>query len=65
VKAAEKQRVKELLFKESDDAVKDSPSGSARNSPVPGHSGTRKTEAEKRFENAQRERVRVSSSDGL
>jgi protein FAM32A len=46
-----------MLLKEDDDVKKGSPSGSARDSPAPSGSGSRKTEAEQRFERIQRERV--------
>lgn len=53
----ERERVKELLFQE-DDALK-TPSGSGRNSPATDGSASRKTEAEKRFEEVQKRRVRL------
>lgn len=55
--ALERERVKELLLRDDDAAKKGSPSGSARDSPAPGGGNDRRTEAEKRFEAAQRERV--------
>ncbi|KAF8973532.1 hypothetical protein BDZ97DRAFT_2053315 [Flammula alnicola] len=49
------ERVKELLSQQDD---KDgSPSGSGRNSPAVASSSTRKTEAERRFEEVQKRRL--------
>lgn len=58
--ALERERVKDLLMRSDDDTKKGSPSGSARNSPAPGGSNDRKTDAEKRFEAIKRERVSTS-----
>ena len=56
-KERERHRMKELLFKE-DDAVKTgSPSGSGRNTPDVGGSNDKKTDAERRFEEVQKQRV--------
>lgn len=51
--------VKALLFQEDEDNF---PSGSGRNSPAVSSSSSRKTEAEKRFEEAQKRRVRFLPS---
>jgi protein FAM32A len=59
-KARERQRVKDMLLK--DDTGPGSGSGSARDSPIPGGSGSRKTDAERRFEEAQRERVSINKA---
>ncbi|KAJ8597626.1 putative C31G5.21 protein [Rhizopogon salebrosus TDB-379] len=56
-KDRERERVKELLFKEEAELANGSPSGSNRDSPaLPGNSD-RKTDAERRFEEAQRRRL--------
>jgi len=56
-KERERDRVVELLLKE-DDAVKTgSPSGSGRNSPAVGGSSNNKTDAERRFEEVQTQRL--------
>ncbi|KAF5388610.1 hypothetical protein D9757_004647 [Collybiopsis confluens] len=52
-KARERERVKELLLQDSD-VHSPSPGGSGRNSPAAGSS---KTEAERRFEEVQKERL--------
>ncbi|KAF9015628.1 hypothetical protein BDQ17DRAFT_1269593 [Cyathus striatus] len=54
-KEKEHERVKELLFKE--DSGSNSPSGSGRNSPSIVGSSSRKTEAERRFEEVQKRRL--------
>ncbi|KIJ94120.1 hypothetical protein K443DRAFT_684021 [Laccaria amethystina LaAM-08-1] len=51
----ERERVKELLFQEEESTK--TPSGSGRNSPAIVSSSSKKTEAEKRFEEAQRRRL--------
>ncbi|TFK36960.1 hypothetical protein BDQ12DRAFT_686160 [Crucibulum laeve] len=51
----ERERVKELLFQEEEGV--NSSSGSGRNSPATQGSSSRKTEAEKRFEEAQKRRL--------
>lgn len=51
----ERERVKALLFEEDDSEKK--PSGSGRSSPAIMGNSSRKTEAEKRFEEAQKRRV--------
>jgi protein FAM32A len=55
----EQDRLKELLFKEEEDANAAS-SGSSRDSPAIGGTGDRKTEAEKRFEEVQKRRVSLA-----
>ena len=63
-KERERDRVVELLLKE-DDAVKTgSPSGSGRNSPAVGGSSNNKTDAERRFEEVQTQRVSGSMTIG-
>lgn len=59
-KDRERDRVKELLFKEDDSVKAGSPSGSGRNSPAIGESGRKKTDAERRFEEVQKRRVRAA-----
>ncbi|KAG2156645.1 DUF1754-domain-containing protein [Suillus bovinus] len=54
-KDRERERLKELLFKEEAELASDSASGS-NSSALPG-SDTRKTDAERRFEEAQRRRL--------
>ena len=55
--------IKALLLEDED---KDNlPSGSGRNSPSVSSSSSRKTEAEKRFEEAQKRRVRFTISYSL
>ncbi|EIW87038.1 DUF1754-domain-containing protein [Coniophora puteana RWD-64-598 SS2] len=56
-KRREREKVKELLLKDEEGSPRDSPSGSGRNSPAVGGSNDRKTDAEKRFEEAQRRRL--------
>ena len=56
-KEREREHIKELLLKE-DDYKTGSPSGSGRNSPAVGGSNSKKTEAERRFEEIQKRRVR-------
>ncbi|KAJ6604840.1 hypothetical protein DFH09DRAFT_1123922 [Mycena vulgaris] len=53
----ERERVKDLLFREEAEALKSSLPGSGTNSPAPGGSSDRKTDAEKRFEEVQRRRL--------
>ncbi|THV07542.1 DUF1754-domain-containing protein [Dendrothele bispora CBS 962.96] len=54
-RARERERVKQLLLK--DDVDQSSPSGSGRNSPAAGGSNSRKTDAEKRFDEVQKRRL--------
>jgi protein FAM32A len=54
----ERNRVKELLLKEDDTSKTGSPSGSGRSSPAIGGSNGKKTDAERRFEEVQKRRVR-------
>ncbi|KAG6897111.1 Mitochondrial intermediate peptidase [Termitomyces sp. T32_za158] len=54
-KNEDREKVKKLLF--SEDKSSESPSGSGSNSPAPSGSSSRKTEAEKRFEEAQKRRL--------
>ncbi|KAF8167634.1 hypothetical protein B0H34DRAFT_854542 [Crassisporium funariophilum] len=54
-KNQELEKVKELLFQEED--VDRTPSGSGRNSPSVSGGPSRKTEAEKRFEEVQKRRL--------
>ncbi|KAJ3725555.1 hypothetical protein DFJ43DRAFT_1089099 [Lentinula guzmanii] len=54
-KARERERVKELLLQ--DDIDTSSPGGSSRNSPAAGSSRSSKTEAERRFEEVQKQRL--------
>ncbi|KAG6868887.1 hypothetical protein C0993_008635 [Termitomyces sp. T159_Od127] len=54
-KDEDREKVKKLLF--SEDKSSESPSGSGSNSPAPGGSSSRKTEAEKRFEEVQKRRL--------
>ncbi|OJA19544.1 carbomoyl phosphate synthetase large subunit [Rhizopogon vesiculosus] len=56
-KDRERERVKELLFKEEAELVNGSPSGSNRDSPALSGNNDRKTDAERRFEEAQRRRL--------
>lgn len=58
------QDVKELLFQKNEDND-NVPSGSGRNSPAVSSNSSRKTEAEKRFEEAQKRRVRFLISYSL
>lgn len=59
-KDRERERVKELLFKEDAELAIGSASGSNRDSPaIPGNNNDRKTDAERRFEEAQRRRVSI------
>ncbi|KAF9459831.1 hypothetical protein BDZ94DRAFT_1224188 [Collybia nuda] len=51
----ERERVKELLFQEEESHK--TPSSSGRNSPATSGSSSRKTEAEKRFEEVQKRRL--------
>ncbi|KAJ7207384.1 hypothetical protein B0H12DRAFT_1330241 [Mycena haematopus] len=53
----ERERVKELRLREEAAASKSSTPGSGRNSPAPSGSSDRKTDAERRFEEAQRRRL--------
>lgn len=53
----ERERMKELLFKEEESNK--TPSGSSRNSPSASEASSRKTEAERRFEEVQKRRVRL------
>lgn len=61
-KLREKERVDEILLKEdkSKEAGSSSGSGSGRNSPSVGDNGGNKTDAERRFEEIQKRRVRLS-----
>ncbi|KAF5384903.1 hypothetical protein D9615_001298 [Tricholomella constricta] len=54
-KDAEREKVKNLLFLEEESSR--SPSGSGSNSPAPTGGSSRKTEAEKRFEEVQKRRL--------
>ncbi|KAJ3829820.1 hypothetical protein EV361DRAFT_876453 [Lentinula raphanica] len=54
-KARERERVKELLLQ--DDVDVSTPGGSGRNSPAAGSSKSSKTEAERRFEEVQKQRL--------
>ena len=63
-KEREREHVKELLLKEDDRKI-GSPSGSGRNSPAVGGSNSKKTEAERRFEETQKRRVRLFLSNVL
>ncbi|OAX43037.1 DUF1754-domain-containing protein [Rhizopogon vinicolor AM-OR11-026] len=56
-KARERERVKEFLFKEEAELANGSPSGSNRDSPALSGNNDRKTDAERRFEEAQRRRL--------
>lgn len=57
--ARERRRMEELLFEEHEATLKsDTPSGSGRNSPSISGGGTKKTEAERRFEETKKQRVR-------
>ncbi|KAJ7103345.1 hypothetical protein B0H15DRAFT_811904 [Mycena belliarum] len=53
----ERERTRDLLFREDAEALKNSLPASGTNSPAPGASSDRKTDAEKRFEEAQRRRL--------
>lgn len=53
--------MKELLFAEEDATLKtSSPSGSGRNSPSISSGGSKKTDAERRFEEVKKERVSLT-----
>jgi hypothetical protein len=52
-----RERVEDKLREEEAKSPSETPSGSGRNSPVVGGSSDRKTDAEKRFEAIQRQRV--------
>ncbi|KAG6380874.1 DUF1754-domain-containing protein [Boletus reticuloceps] len=57
VKEQDRERVKELLLREDNGSAPGSASGSNRASPSLSNGNDRKTEAERRFEEAQRRRL--------
>ncbi|KAF8445588.1 hypothetical protein L210DRAFT_5908 [Boletus edulis BED1] len=57
VKELDRERVKELLLREDNGSAPGSASGSNRASPSLSNGNDRKTEAERRFEEAQRRRL--------
>jgi len=66
--ARERRRMEELLFEEHEATLKsDTPSGSGRNSPSISGGGTKKTEAERRFEETKKQRLaqRVAKLAGM
>ncbi|KAF8140599.1 DUF1754-domain-containing protein [Boletus edulis] len=62
VKELDRERVKELLLREDNGSAPGSASGSNRASPSLSNGNDRKTEAERRFEEAQRRRVTPGES---
>lgn len=59
----ERTRVKELLFKEDEDSTTTPTGSNGRNSPAVSSSSDRKTDAERRFEEVQKQRVCSANSN--